>query len=242
MSAGEVKVAKKRRVLDPLAKAMRERGWSHKVPYSGLRHRLYALAIERHRWYDWGHRVMILVGTNEGGNWSEPSPPTWWYHREHGKPMWRTHYPRSTFRVITDYSEFRAATDGLNEDGLYEWCAMGFDQDEQLILGHRYWGGAFYGLPNDETRLLRRYLRMARRHDWWGARSWLYSQALHAAVHVRVPRSCAATPPKGSGGYDHWHCTEKRGHAGLHRYRNYVWGEVGGEALGVVHAPEGSLR
>jgi hypothetical protein len=26
-----------------------------------------------------------------------------------------------------------------------------------------------------------------------------------------------------TGGYAHWRCARRRGHLGLHRYRNYVW-------------------
>lgn len=88
-----------------------------------------------------------------------------------------------------------------------------------------------------DAALLRRYLRMWHRLDWYGLRSWLYAQALHSAVHERKPFSCQAVPPRGTGGYDHWHCQLRRRHDGMHRFNNYVWGDVGGEDLGhVVHA------
>jgi hypothetical protein len=54
-------------------------------------------------------------------------------------------------------------------------------------------------------------------------RSWLYTQGLHAAVHTKKPFACQAAPPRGSGGYSHWHCGLKRRHAGPHRYNNYEW-------------------
>ena len=216
----------KRRVRDPLAKLMRKAGWAYKTPRNGIRRRLYCLAMERHPWWDWGHPLMILTGSDFGGNWSEPEPPTWWYRRGPAKTMRRTGFPRhpvSTFQIVTDYDEFRRLTEGLNEDGMYEWNALNVNQDGALHLGHQYWGGTFYDLPKDEVALLRRYLRMWHRLDWFGLRSWLYLQGLHAAVDRRKPFACNVTPPKGTGGYSHWHCGEKRRHKGDHRYNNYVW-------------------
>lgn len=226
----------KRRV-DPLVRWMRKQGWNHTTPSNGLRRRLYSLAVERHRWYDWGHRLMILTGSDFGGSWSEPEPPTWWYRRQAPTRMWRTGYPRhpiSTFQIVTDYHEFRRLTEGLNEDQMYEWKALNVNQDGDLHLGHRYWGGTFYDLPKAEVPILRRYLRMWHRLDWFGLRSWLYTQGLHAAVHTKVPFACQAVPPKGSGGYSHWHCENKRGHTGDHRYRNYTWPTSSGH---VEHNP-----
>jgi hypothetical protein len=216
----------RRPVRDLLVKLMRRWKWNHSKPRNGLRHRLYDLASTRHPWYDWGHRLMILVGCDFGGNWSEPEPPTWWYRPGEPKKMFRTKYPRhtlSTFEIVKNYDEFRRRTEGLNEDGLYAWQAIGVSQDGALYLGHRFWGGTFYGMRKDETAILRRYLRMWRRLDWFGLRSWLYSQALHAAVERKVPFSCQVVPPKDSGGYSHWHCDQKRKHEGPHRFGNYEW-------------------
>lgn len=234
------KAAERRRIRDPLARWMRKQGWYGEAPRDGLRSRLYSLTIERHPWWDWGHRLMVLTGSDMGGNWQEPKPPTWWYRSGEPKRMWRTGYPRntrSTFLVVTDYDEFKARTEGLNEDDMYAWSAITVDQDGELILGKRYWGGSFYGLRQGEVALLRRYLRMWHRLDWFGARSWLYSQGLHAAVYRKKPRTCQAVPPKGQGGYDHWFCMLPRRHDGMHRFRNYVWGDVGGEEVSVVHQP-----
>lgn len=220
--------APKHRVRDFIVTAMRKRGWNHRTPGEGLRHRAYALASERHRWWDWGHRLMILVGSDDCGNWGEPEPPTWWYRLGEPKKMLRTKHPRhplSTFEIVTDYDEFKRKTKGLNEDEMYAWKAICVNQDGELILGHRYWGGNFYGMPKWETALLRRYLRKWRRLDWYGLRSWLYSQALHAAVNQKIPFKCHAAPPSGSGGYSHWLCDQKRKHAGPHRFRNYEWTE-----------------
>lgn len=220
------------------AKWMRKHGWNHRTPDNGLRRRLYDLAACHQPWWDWGHRLMILTGSDMGGNWDEPEPPTWWYRMGDPKHMARTGYPihpPSTFEVITDYTEFIARTGDLNEDEMYHWRAFCFDQDRQLQVGHLYWGGDFYGMTRWEARLLGRYLRMARRHDWFGLRSWLYSQGLHGAVYRRKPRSCGEAPPRGSGGYDHWLCQLRRGHDGLHRFNNMEWGEIGGEPIGVVY-------
>jgi hypothetical protein len=216
----------KARKSPPLERWMRRRKWNYAKPRDGLRHRLYDLVSGRHRWYDWGHRLMILTGTDFGGSWSEPTPPTWWYRQGPPKIMRRTGFPRhplARYEIVTDYDEFRSKTKGLNEDEMYRWQAIGLGQDGELHLGRRYWGGTFYGMAKADTALLRRYLRMWRRLDWYGLRSWLYSQGLHAAVHQKVPRTCQVSPPKDSGGYSHWYCDQKRKHDGPHRYRNYQW-------------------
>lgn len=201
-------------------------------------HRTLAdLVSPRYRWWDWGHRLMAIAGEDFGGNWSEPSPPTWYYRLGSGKRMWRTGFPihpLPTIEVIKDYSTFRERTAGLNEDEMYEWKAICTDQDGELRLGKQYWGGNFYGLTRWEVRLLGKYLRQWRRHDWWGARSWLYALGLNAAVDQRKPFTCQATPPRDSGGYSHWHCDQKRRHDGPHRFRNYAWWETGGR---VQHVP-----
>ncbi|MCX5562745.1 hypothetical protein [Streptomyces sp. NBC_00038] len=38
-------------------------------------------------------------------------------------------------------------------------------------------------------------------------------------------RSVNSGVPGDGGGYLHWRCALRRGHEGLHRYRNYVWNE-----------------
>ncbi|MGA5489586.1 hypothetical protein ACPCK1_17740 [Streptomyces pseudogriseolus] len=38
-------------------------------------------------------------------------------------------------------------------------------------------------------------------------------------------RSVNSGAPGDGGGYLHWRCALRRGHNGLHRYRNYVWNE-----------------
>lgn len=230
-----------RRIMRSLARRCRKRNWHYSEHDQHLRGRLVRLLDMRYPWYDWGHRALVLFGDCEGGNYGDPKPETWWYRRGECKRMWRTNYPRyplSTFEVITDYATFKKRTEGLNGDQMDEWQAIYVDQDGELCLGHRWWGGAFYGMREDEVALLRRYLRRWRRHTWWGLRSWICCQALHAAVHCKKPGSCQAVPPKGSGGYSHWHCQLKRNHDGLHRFNNMTWGEIDGMDLGgVIHHP-----
>lgn len=199
-----------------------------RLAYNHLGMRVFRLISTRKPWYDWGGRLMILVGQDQGGNYSEPEPVTWWYRLGPPKRMWFTGYPRhplSTFEVVKDLKTFRALTEGLNDDQMYEWKAMSTSQDGELILGHRYWGGNFYGLTKSEVALLRRYLRHWRRIDWFGLRSWLFLVALHAAVHTKKPFACNVTPARGSGGYSHWNCHEKRKHDGPHIFNNYTWVE-----------------
>jgi hypothetical protein len=210
------------------------------APGGSIRHRAFRLTSER-PWWNWGRHLMIIVGQEQGGNYNEPEPGTWWYRLGPAKRQRRTGFPRhplSTYQIVKDYSEFRRITEGLNEDQMYEWQAISVNQDGELTLGHRYWGGNFYGLRKCDVALLRRYLRHWRRIDWWGLRSWLYSQGLHAAVYAKKPFSCGARPGPGHGGYDHWSCHLRRGHEGMHRVNNYVWGEIDGEPIGAHQIPE----
>jgi hypothetical protein len=204
---------------------MRRRGWGHETPRNGLRARLLALTVDRSPWWDWGHKVMILVGDNSIGNWAEPGLETWWY-RTTRVPTKLSPYPKTKIELVRSYDEFTARTGHLGHpDEVYDagWEAINPSQDGELQLGHQYWGGRFHGMPLGELRLLHRYLRRWRRRNWWGLRSWLYSWALHAAVHRRRPFACHATPAKGSGGYDHWYCERPRRHFGSHRFANYTW-------------------
>lgn len=224
-----------------LSRWMLKAGWNMSRHDNHLRGRLYALASVHSPWWNWGDRLMVLVGQNDCGNWSEPSPTTWWYRRTSPHRMWRTGYPihrHRDFQIVTDHAEFERLTAGLNKDEMYEWQALNVNQDGELQLGHHYWGGNFYGMRRDEWWLVARYLRRFRRRNLWGLRSWLYALALNASVHRRKPFACHATPPPGSGGYSHWHCTLRRNHDGLHRYNNCVWGEIDGLNLGrIVHHP-----
>lgn len=222
-----------------LEKLLRTRGWNRGL--GTWRNRVYDLVSCRYPWWDWGHRLMILTGTDFGGNWDEPKPPTWWYVETTPKRMWHTRYPRTRYEVVTNYAEMRRRTQHLDEDGMYHWRAICVNQDGNLHLGRQYWGGTFHGLDYAETQIVLRYLARWQLTNWFGARGWLYRQGLHAAVHRKKPGSCAAVPPKDAGGYSHWRCEIKRGHPGLHRYGNTVWGEVGGEQIGCTHVGDDEL-
>lgn len=208
-----------------LASHLRKRGWTYDTPTNSLRSRIVHILDTRPGW-DWGHMLMVAVGDDVCGNYSEPEPPTWFYRFGPPKRMFFTNYPRhplSTIEVITDYAEFNARTKGLNEDQMYEWKAICASQDGELQLGHQYWGGRFFGLNKWETALLAKYLRRHRIRTWFGLRPWLYTIGLHATVHRKRPFRCHITPPKGSGGYSHWHCEQPRRHQGPHRFGNYDW-------------------
>lgn len=47
-------------------------------------------------------------------------------------------------------------------------------------------------------------------------------------------RPWSPIPGEGGGGYSHWRCAHRRGHQGLHRFRNYVWADD----RRVVYTPE----
>lgn len=205
----------------------RHLGW-HRSPGDSIKGRIYHLLWMHHPWWDWGHRVMVLVGQDNGGNYDSPSPRTIWYREGKAVRMWRTKYPTHpprSYQIVKSYTEFMALTKGIdkNSDAHYEWRAICAGQDGNLHLGRQYWGGDYYGLDHWEMELLRRWLNRWRWRNWFGLRSWLYSQALEAAVAHRKPFSCQQTPPKGQG-YSHWHCQERKRHDGPHRFRNAEWG------------------
>lgn len=217
-------------------KTLRSRGWNR--GHGTIRNRVWSLAYDRHPWWDWGHKVMIVVGSDFGGNWDSPKPPTWWYRDAPSGTMWRTGYPRRRYEIVDNYEQYRTLTKGANDDEKERWKAIGPNQDGDLHLGRQFWGGNFYGLDYAEMPIVLRYLLRWQLANWCGARSWLYSQALHAAVYRRKPGACNQPPPKDAGGYSHWFCEEKRGHSGHHRYGNTVWGEVAGEFMPCTHVPE----
>jgi len=223
--------------MNRLAKLLYRQGWNRRPNANGIRRRIFDLVNCRYPWWDWGHRVMIFTGSDFGGNWQEPTSETWWYRAGQPTRMWRTGYPRTTnVEIISDYRQFMALTEGMvpDDDAHYEWRAIGFNQDDELHLGRQFWGMQFHGLSYWELPIVAKYLRRHRRRTWFGVRPWLYSQALHSAVSTRKPFACNAVPPSGSGGYDHWHCGEKRRHLGPHRFGNSTWND-GGK---VGHSPQ----
>ena len=206
----------------------RDMKWNMSKHQHTIRGHILSAVSSWRPWWNWGSPVMALVGTSFGGSASEPKPPTWWYRKMSPRFERFSGFPRhplSTFEIVKDYDAFAERTRGLNEDEMYEWQAIGANQDGDLHLGHRYWGGAFYDLNRWDVPLLRRYLFRWRLTDWFGLRTWIYRQANHAAVYQRKPGSCAVGTPAHSGGYRHWRCEYPRRHEGEHRYGAYTWSE-----------------
>lgn len=208
------------------AKLMRQREWH--FAHGTVRRRIYDLTVCRDPWWSWGNRLMTVTGTEFGGSWSEPSPPTWWYRPDTTKRMWRTNYPVQRFHVVRTYDDYMSENNGVDHDSDEHapWKAIGVNQDHELHLGRQYWGQGFYGLGVAEMRLLVRWLIRWEVTNWFGARLWLYKLGLHAAVFERKPWSCGDQAPR-PGGYSHWTCQEKRNHDGPHRFRQARWDDTG---------------
>lgn len=184
-----------------------------------IAHRLLTVMIDRHPWYDWGHRMMILTGDYRTGSYETPRGRDMWY-RFDGEN-------ESRGRIITtrDYADVRATA---GQD--VSWRIFDVQDDGHTVkLG--WWGEQIthYGLSRREMQLFRRwdFWECRVRGEWFGLRRWLYHRGLHAAVDLRKPFACNITPPRGTGGYSHWHC-ELRGRHQVHRFRNYTW--AGGNA------------
>ena len=192
---------------------------------SELTQRIRDLRKARYRGYDWGHRVMILVGRNDdSGSYGVPRPGDLFFRFDNGK-----------LRTTRDHADVCAVNDG-------EWRVFDSQNDGfEVVIG--YWpepgGGQIQRTGLDgrvEQRLFLRWFVWDGlvKAEWFGLRRWLYYKALHAVVEDKVPFTCQVTPPPSSGGYSHWHCRERRKHKGDHRFRNYTW--AGGDAP-VVYDP-----
>jgi hypothetical protein len=187
-------------------------------------HRIVVIRSRHYPWWDWGHRVMILVGRDDGGSYDVPRPRDLWFRHDAGKLI-----------TTTDYSVVRKNNDG-------EWRIFDSQNDgHEVVVG--YWPH-----PNGDGRIQqsgldgraeqRLFLRWFVwdgwiKADWFGFRRWLYYKALSAAVQHKIPFTCQQVPPPSSGGYSHWHCELRRKHHGDHRFRNYTWGSTK-----VQHAPK----
>lgn len=192
------------------------------VKDGGLADRLLTIAIDRHPWYDWGHRVMILVGRASLGDYGIPRGRDLWYR------FAADNEARGKIITTHRYSDVRDMPDA-------EWRIFDVQDDgHTVMLG--WWGDRirFYGLSRRELALFRRwdFWECRARGEWFGLRRWIYIKALHAAVDLKRPFACNATPAKGSGGYNHWHC-ELRGKHDVHRFREYTWRDE----LKVEHSP-----
>lgn len=197
----------------------------YKTRDGSLAHRVLTIVIDRHPWYDWGHRLMILVGEYRSGSYETPRGRDLWYRFEDEN--------EARGRIITthDYADVRRTR---GED--VSWRIFDVQDDGHTVkLG--FYGDHIehFGISRRELALFRRwdFWECRARAEWFGLRRWLYHRALHAAVHLKKPFACNLTPPRGSGGYSHWHC-EMRGKHTTHRFRNYTWSEGEGRT---VYAP-----
>lgn len=193
-----------------------------------LAHRLLTIAKERRPWFDWGARLIILVGQYRTGSYEPPRGRDLWYREIDRRPGSR----RQRYETTHSYADVR-------DDG--DWKIFDvLDEGGTVMLGHYGDRIRFYGLDRSEMRLFRRwdFWECRARGEWFGLRRWLYYLGLHHHVDLRKPFACNVTPPRGSGGYAHWHC-ELRGRHEVHRFRNYTW--PGGTAR-VAYDPVGIDR
>lgn len=179
--------------------------------------RIQTIRARGYRWYDWGHRVMILIAREDGGSFDGvPRVRDLWFYREGG----RIHTTR-------DYADVRARPD-------IEWKVFDSQNDGfEVVIG--WWPNGHGGINQsglegrDEQKLFLRWFVWDSwiKAEWFGLRRWLYYKALHAVVHARIPFACQEVPDRNSGGYDHWHCQLGRRHTGKHRFNNGVWAAGG---------------
>lgn len=187
-----------------------------------LARRLREVHGPRYPWWDWGHRLMALVGRDDTGSWSPPRPRDLWFRKVDGKLQTTHHYADVRDNPSEDWRIFDSQNDGF-EIVIGYWPAPG-------THGNIHRSGID---GRDEIALFRRWMLTEWAvSEWFGLRRWLYYKGLHAAIHQRKPFTCKAVPPHGSGGYDHWHCQEPKRHAGPHRFRNYAWSDCGVEYVG----------
>ena len=187
-----------------------------KTREGGIAYRLLTTAGDHHHWYDWGHRLMVLVGDYRTGSYEAPRGRDLWYRFADENEA------RGQIITTHDYADVRA-TEGQD----VSWRI--FDvQDEGGTVKLGFWGERIthYGLSRRELALFRRwdFWECRARGEWFGLRRWLYYKGLHAAVHLKKPFACNIVPPRGSGGYSHWHC-EVRGKHNVHRFGNYTWAQ-----------------
>lgn len=216
--------------------ALYDQGWTHSRYDDTLRSRVTHAVGDWRQWYDWGHAVMWLTGRYDGGSAGVPrGRDMWWIpvdyvegaHEQLLAAVCEVKYGcyitrdfslvRQTMSV--DWRIFDLQDDGRTvkialypcrpeHDGrlqpLPSWHGLGADKEMRLLL--------WWYLVQHKAKA-----------QWFGLRPWAYYKALHAAVAGKVPFTCQQIPPKGSGGYSHWHCRRPKRHRGPHRFNNYQW-------------------
>lgn len=193
---------------------------------------------------DWGHRLMTLVGRADCGSWGVPRGRDlylrneWTYPLRAGLTAADAKAQAVRHRQVT--RDAMTAWDGAKRGE--EWRTFDWQDDgTTLRIGSLGDDGRIHdsGIQGrEELRLFRRWLLWDSwaKAEWFGLRPWLYYRGLHRAVDHREWLSCGLTPPRGSGGYSHWHCTLRRPlwfiltgrrtqHPGPHRFLNYTWWE-----------------
>jgi hypothetical protein len=207
--------------------------------------RFREVALGTHGAHDWGHRLMALVGTRRTGSFEPPRARdlymrVGWERREDRTAIEGT----QNRRVETTHA--MTAWDGVKRGE--EWRTFDWQDDGHTLrvgwLGDdgRIHDSGIGAVSGEVTRFRRWFLWDSWvKAQWCGLRPWLYYKGLHAAVHRKHPFTCQVTPPRGSGGYDHWYCTAPIGHLGTlrrwlgrpvdhpmpHRYHNYRWDDEG---------------
>ena len=231
-----------RRPSQRIARTLYARGWNRQN--TGLRHRIYSAFSDHRNWWDWGHPLMALTGRESYGSWDVPRGwDLWFRHVAHKhRHTWLTTHPstRPRFGLLTttDYNTVKATNDG-------EWRIFDSQNDGfHIVIG--YWpppqsNGRIHPTGLDGRREQALFVSWLLwdgwiKTEWCGLRRWLYYRALHGVVHDRKPFTCQQTPPRGSGGYDHWHCQLRNHHSGPHRYHNMTWTNLPGAH--VQHTPE----
>ena len=224
-----------------LAKRARKAGWHMSEMDNTIRSRIYHVLSERGPWWDWGRRVMWLVGRNDSGSAGTPRGRDLWYVHPNWLERWQQPLlagrpTRCGFYTTTSYS------DDVSPMRDVPWKIFDLQDDGHTLLMGWYPQPGSDGrikpasIEGAEVRLFWRWYWIDHRlkAEWLGIRPWFYSRALHATVHLKRPFACNLTPPRGAGGYDHWHCHLPKRHKGEHRFRNYTW--ANGEQ--VEYAPE----
>ena len=224
------------KITHRLWRKMYDRGWTRVEMDDTLRSRIAHAMGDWRRWYDWGHPVMWLVGRNDSGNSGVPrGRDMWWipvqYVEGVAASLVADFEQLYGCYVTRNYADVRATSPDidwriydLQDDGNTVKIGLWPNQPEHQ--------GRIQSLPSwhnlgrkCEMRLfLRWYLwEHKTKAQWFGLRRWVYYKALHWAVNAHSPFACGVVPEKGSGGYSHWHCDQRKLHRGPHRYRNYIW-------------------
>lgn len=207
-------------------------GWTRSPLDDTLRSRIIHAFGDWKKWYDWGHPVMWLVGRNDSDSSGIPrGRDLWWLPVDHAEGIEASLVAdlpqRHGCYLTTEYRRVREAPhvgwrifdlqDGGSTVIIGRWPMYEEDKGRiQQIPG---------GLNRQQVRLFIRWYLWDHKvkAQWFGLRRWIYFKALTAAVHDKKPFSCQLVPERGSGGYSHWHCQERKWHKGDHRYNNYIW-------------------